>query len=162
MSVHVPASSVRSNFKRYFPGRNREAGFTLLEILVAFIIAAIALAVLFGGAMEGLRASRTAVGYEEAVARARSHLAAARVTPLPGDTSGDDGSGYRWRLLVRAVDSFRQPQSPQTPPPPGVTLYAITVWISWRESGRTREVRLDSESLVPDRPTSLSPAAAKG
>lgn len=173
MPIAVLFPSGIFNLKQYFCRRagahcpaapvSREAGFTLLEILVAFIIAAIALAVLFGGAVEGLRASRTALGYEEAVARARSHLAASRVNPLPGDTQGDDGSGFHWRVLVRPVGSFRkQPPAPlgtsANPPGLGAKLYAITVRISWREAGQTREVRLDSESLVPDPPAAPGPA----
>lgn len=150
---------VRQTFRRRPNG-----GFTLLEVLIAFIIAAIALGVLFGGALEGIRASRVAIGYEEAVARARSHLAASSVTPIAGDQNGDDGSGFRWRVQVRLIDRA-QPQPPAgstaerallAPPPeraptadPAIGLYAITVWISWREGGQAREVRLDSESLYP-------------
>ena len=151
----------------------RDGGFTLLEILVAFIIAAIALGALFGGAAEGLRASRAALAYEEAIARARSHLAASEVAPMPGDEQGDDGSGFRWRVRIRPVESFRKrAEAPRPLAQPaqrlsqpvaggpflgtGITLYAITVWISWREAGQAREVRLDSESLKAEPPSSPS------
>jgi general secretion pathway protein I len=138
----------------------RQAGFTLLEVLIAFIIAAVALGALFGGAADGLRASRIALGVEEAVVRARSHLAASAADPLPGDEQGDDGSGFRWRVRIVKVDSVKPPApAPQPlgqPRPPSLapltTLYAITVWISWREAGQVREVRLDSEGLSPPPP----------
>ncbi len=137
----------------------QEGGFTLLEVLIAFIIAAIALGVLFSGAIEGLRTSRVAVRYEEAVARARSHLAASGVSPMEGDQNGDDGSGFHWRVRTQLTDratpkdfvanpleqAIEQRASPATAPT--LALYAITVWVSWREDGQTREVRLDSESL---------------
>ena len=144
--------------------RRPNGGFTQLEVLIAFIIAAIALGVLFGGAVEGIRATRVAIGYEEAVARARSHLAASSVAPAAGDQNGDDGSGFRWRVQIRLIDRA-QPQppvggtaepallAPRPAPAPAadlaIGLYAITVWISWREGGQTREVRLDSERLYP-------------
>ena len=143
--------------------RRPDSGFTLLEVLIAFIIAAIALGVLFGGAIEGIRASRAAIGYEEAVVRARSHLAASSVSPVAGDQNGDDGSGFRWRVQTRLIDSAQPkapaivapelgqptPQGPAAPANVAVGLYAITVWISWRQGGQAREVRLDSESLKP-------------
>ena len=52
------------------------AGFTLLEMLIAFAIASIGLAVLYRGATDGLLGARLAERNIEAVARARSRLAA--------------------------------------------------------------------------------------
>jgi prepilin-type N-terminal cleavage/methylation domain-containing protein len=88
--------------------RSREAGgFTLLEVLIAFAIASIALGVLYQGAAGGLFGSRLAARTDEAVARARSRLAAqchgAHLTA--GEHSGDDGSGYRWRTEIGKVSS---------------------------------------------------------
>jgi len=54
----------------------RQPGFTLLEVLVALVIAALAMGVLFSGAVSGLRAARLGGHYAEALSRARSHLAA--------------------------------------------------------------------------------------
>ena len=39
---------------------DREAGFTLLEVMVAFIIAALAITLLYNGATGGLNATETA------------------------------------------------------------------------------------------------------
>src|SRR5918997_799427 len=69
--------------------RGGEAGFTLLEALIAFAIAAFALAALLQGALTGLRAAHTATRTEEALARARSRLAALEAAPLaPADQRG--------------------------------------------------------------------------
>ena len=82
-------------------------GFTLLEVLVAFVIAALALAVLYSGGIEGLLATRTATRRDEAVARAAARLEAmchgARLAP--GRQSGDDGSGFSWRSQVQVAES---------------------------------------------------------
>jgi prepilin-type N-terminal cleavage/methylation domain-containing protein len=85
--------------------RSRERGFTLLEVLVAFAIAALALTVLFRASGSGLAATQAAARYQEAVVRARSHLAAlSRDAALPiGEAEGDDGGGFRWRLRVTPV-----------------------------------------------------------
>jgi general secretion pathway protein I len=56
--------------------RRSEAGFTLLEVMVAFVISALALAVLFNGTTTGLRATEQAGKYVEAISLVQSHLAA--------------------------------------------------------------------------------------
>ena len=123
-----------------------DRGFTLFEVLVALAIASLALGVLFSGAASGLRGTDTAGRYQEAVARARSHLAALAVPGrlVVSDRQGDDGGGYHWRERIVALGSWAS-ASPAgtTPVPPGVTLYAVEVVISW--SGR--EVRLESQRL---------------
>jgi general secretion pathway protein I len=130
--------------------RRRDArGFTLLEVLVAFVIAALALGVLFRGALDGLTSTRVATRYEEAVARARSHLAAATVTSLvPSDTEGDDGGGFHWHLRVTQMGRA-EPQRLGNGPPrdPGVVLYGVTVAVSWKADGHTRAVELTTEAL---------------
>jgi general secretion pathway protein I len=83
-------------------GMRDQEGFTLLEVLVAFAITSIALAVLYQGAVAGLLGARQAAGTDEAVTRARSRLAVlCRGTKLsPGQQSGDDGSGYTWATQI--------------------------------------------------------------
>jgi general secretion pathway protein I len=119
--------------------RGGEAGFTLLEALIAFAIAALALAALLQGALTGLRATQTATRTEEALARARSRLAALEAAPLaPADQRGDDGGGFAWRLRVA-------PEATSG----GLTLYAVSVAVAWRDGGTRREVRLETQRLGP-------------
>src|SRR5436305_13752932 len=81
----------------------RAHGFTLLEVVVALAIAAMALVGLFRAGSDGVFAVDTASHAEEALQRAQSHLAAVGrdVALLQGDSEGNDGGGYRWRLHVR-------------------------------------------------------------
>ncbi len=131
-------------------------GFTLFEVLIAFIIAAIALSALFDGSLAGLMSGQAATGYEQAVARARSHLAAETASPAPGDREGDDGGGFRWRVRVRPVETY-QPKPAENEgalaqvasPAFAVTLYAVDVVISWSAGGRERSVQLQTERLAP-------------
>ena len=78
----------------------RDSGFTLLETLVAFLIAALAMGALMQGAAGGLQATRVAGHTQETLSRARSRLAAAALAPVPGEQQGDDGGGYAWRVTT--------------------------------------------------------------
>jgi prepilin-type N-terminal cleavage/methylation domain-containing protein len=82
--------------------RRSEAGFTLIEVIVAFAVATIILAALYqaiAGAWRGF--ARTQVR-EETLALARAQLEAIGVEgPLqPGERSGTYATGIAWRLTV--------------------------------------------------------------
>jgi len=130
-----------------------DAGFTLLEVIVAFVIAALALGVLYQGAVGGLRAAQNASRYEQALSRARSRLVIAQYgSPLtPEDLQGDDGGGFRWRLrAVPAAATTVKKSDPAGLRPAAqfpITLYAVNVWISWRDFGQDRSVRLETELI---------------
>ncbi len=123
-------------------------GFTLLEVLVAFIIAALALAALFSGGLGGLRAAATSGRYLEAVSRAESHLATATVGDAlaPGDRQGDEGKGFHWH--VRITPAQAGAADPGSPGKPVLTLYTVSSAISWSEDGRTRTVQLDTQRVA--------------
>lgn len=113
-----------------------EAGFTLLEVMVAFVIAALATVALLQAGFHGAAGNLAAARVEQAVSRAQSRLASVGVlTALrPVQLSGDDGGGYSWRLAITPLQSDGK-----------VTLYAVNV----TERIGTREVRLDTERLGP-------------
>ncbi len=114
----------------------RQAGFTLLEVLVAFIIAALASIILYKAGFDGAAQSATAARYQEAVVRAQSRLAS--IGPLtalqPETLSGDDGGGFHWRVSIAALQSGG-----------GLGLYAVRV----TESFGNRQVTLATEKLGP-------------
>jgi general secretion pathway protein I len=89
----------------------------------------LALVALFRAGGGGLAAVDIAARTEEAVQRAESHLAAVGhdVALLQGESEGDDGGGYRWRLRIAPVATVLR----QTAPPLGSTLFEIEVAISW-------------------------------
>ena len=131
--------------------------------------AAAALGVLFYGALDGIRAARIATKSQEALELARSHLAMNAAAPVPGNREGDDGNGYHWRIDVRPIDAFDgSPGAASTArsPPAPVTLYAITVWVGWRDGSGAHDVRLDAERLFtpasPPAPTGLRNAVPTG
>jgi general secretion pathway protein I len=120
--------------------RRPEAGFTLIEVLVAFIIAGLALAVLLHGGVESLRASSLSARYQEALVRAQSHLAAAVDASQPGDRQGDEGDGFHWHVRTVPLGHINSPAGP-------VTLLAVSVAISWGPPPG-RYVQLDTEQVA--------------
>ena len=133
-----------------------QRGFSLLEVLVALVIAGIAFSVLVRVAAEGARSAAVASRYQDAVSRARSHLDRISADLSPGEQEGDDGGGYRWRVWTRASGSTgKQDLAGQQVPGNDavvVTLYATTVWITWRDGATDRAVRLDSARLLTSSP----------
>lgn len=125
----------------------RDAGFSLLEVLVAFVIAALALGALTQGAGGGLQAARLSGHYGEAVARARSRLAALGPSPAPGQATGDDGGGYRWQTTVTAIATAGPPRAEDPQRAIRPVLLGVAVRVSWRLDGGEREVVLATQRL---------------
>ncbi len=134
--------------------RRDDAGFVLLEVVIAFVIAALALGILYQAALAGLHATRTAARYEQALSRARSRLVIAEHgSPLiAGDMQGDDGGGFRWHLHVTPIDAASvrpfDPAGQHRAPDFQLTLYAVSVWVSWDDFGTERSVRLDTQQIA--------------
>ena len=125
-----------------------DRGFTLLEVLIAFVIAALAMGALFSGTVSGLDATAVAARYDEAISLAKSHLAPiGRGSAIaPQETSGADGEGFTWHLRIREAASRQLVLSDQDRAndvkPSRAVLYDIVVTESWKAGGRTRQVSL--------------------
>lgn len=125
-------------------------GFTLLEVIVALVIAALAAGALAQAAGAGLHESRTAALYDQAVIRARSRLAAAAHGShlAPGEWSGRDGE-FRWQLRVAPVQTVTlRPEAaaaPRAEATRSVVLYDIAVTEAWAEGSAARSIRLETQ-----------------
>jgi general secretion pathway protein I len=128
--------------------RGSEAGFTLLEVVVATAIAALALVALFQSGSAGLFTAGEATRVAEAVDRAQSHLAAIADagTLAPSETEGDDGGGYHWRLSARPIAS--RPAATLGPGGAATMLYDIRVTVSWGGRRHPRSVELESRRIA--------------
>lgn len=125
---------------------NRQRGFSLLEVLVAFAILAISLGVLLQVFSTGLRSATLAEDYSKATLHAQSLLAALGTeTPLAeGLVEGQIDDRFYWRSTVTLFsDDTEQPVDF-----PG-TAYRVGVEVLWDDPGRTRSVMLESLRLGP-------------
>jgi general secretion pathway protein I len=124
------------------PGR----GFTLLEVVVALAIAGLALVGLFRAGSGGVLAVDAAGRTDEAIQRAQSQLAAfgRSYAITPGDSEGDDGGGYRWRVHAQPVAAWQVGSGATAVT---VTLFEVEIAISWQAGGARRSVVLTSLRL---------------
>jgi general secretion pathway protein I len=119
-------------------GSRRCAGFSLLEMVVAISILALALASLYQAASGATRNVRTDEKYAYAVELAQSVLANNAMVPLSGvSTQGETAGGFRWRVDTRPVKLQRTSLSRDS-------LHEIEVGVSWVDGRKRREVVLNS------------------
>ena len=114
------------------------AGFTLIEVLVAFAVAGLLLAAAYRLIALGLDRDVEAGREVLAALHAQSLLADAEASP-PGERRGRLPGGYRFRVTVRAA----------TAPPGGAALVRVEATVGWSEREPARSVTLVTERLRP-------------
>jgi general secretion pathway protein I len=130
----------------------RHQGFTLMEILVAFVVLATAVAVLYRTFSTGIRNVDAISGYSEAVAIADARLLALGLEQpvVEGEESGEtEDRRFKWTMTVR----------PYTPP--GSTgdnaaaffnanqLVRATITVTWDERGaQARTISLSTVRMI--------------
>ena len=129
--------------------KRASGGFSLLEVLVAFVILALALSVIMQIFSGGLRNAALADDYSRAVLLAESRLAELSVQPLEGETRGEFDGKYSWRSTIHPWidDAGTLGAGAQTLP---VRLMEIKVVVAWgEEGGKPREIDLNTLQLAP-------------
>ena len=141
---------------RYQGGQ--QAGFSLLEVLVAFSILALSMGTLMQIFSGGLRNVGLSEDYARAVAIAEDQLVAVGIeSPLiPGEARGESGEKFRWHMLAQPLEgSFLSEQTAQQ----GISsiapvgLMGISVTVEW-DSGSTdrRTLTLNTARLFVKTP----------
>ena len=122
-----------------------EAGFTLLEVMIAFVIAAMALSMLYQGATGGLRATASATRTEEAVSLAKSHLAAVGRGQgiAQQESSGIDGDGFEWHLHIATLGTrhltLTDADRANDSKPSDAILFDVRLTESWVDAGHPHD-----------------------
>jgi general secretion pathway protein I len=135
-----------------------QGGFTLLEVMVAFVILAASLGLLLGMLSRGLHQVTAARSETEATLHAHSLLdQLGTLEPLAvgaRDGEFDDGR-YRWRLQVApAADPAPPPPPAEGAPPPQAmvganapVLYRVRLDVEWGDAGPTQQLHLETLRL---------------
>ncbi len=122
-------------------------GMTLIEVLVAFIVLSVTMAVILQIFSGGMRNARLAESYSRAVFLAESKMAAVGLErPLvPGEYTGLAGGEMQWRVSVTPVEDDAATNVQLNP----VRLYQVRVTAAWGDDGRERRVELTSLRMGP-------------
>lgn len=118
------------------PGRLRSRGFTLIEILAAFLVFALSFAVIMQIMSSSLRNTRVAGDLTHAALYAQSKMDMLGIdAPVEeGADSGEFDQRYRWEMQTElyTVDDERG-IDPETIP---VDMYRIMLTVYWQKGGR--------------------------
>jgi general secretion pathway protein I len=129
----------------------RAEGFTLVEVLVAFAIAALMLGAMYDMLASDLRSEGRAESYRDAILIGQSALDAVATVPTSPGESFDRVGIYEREIRIT--------ERPELKPAKALTdaiPYQIEVRVSWREGIRQRSIDLVTLRLAPP-PRPLSP-----
>lgn len=128
-------------------------GFSLLEVLVAFVILGLVLGTLMQIFSGGLRNVSRAGEFQRAVMLAQSKLASVGIEmPLAeGQSNGDFDTNFRWQVSIRPYQDSEMEPAEQTGVPKAilpVTLLEVEVRVQWGELEQARNVSLKTLRLA--------------
>ncbi len=141
-----------------------QRGFSLLEVLLAFVLLASSLAILFAILGGGMTQVRQAGDATTATLHAQSLLAPlGMLEPIePGRDSGTlEGGRYRWELDIAETDPPLPLAGPDGEAPPESVgrqlgqplLYHVRLDIAWGEGDDARTLRFDTlRARIPETP----------
>lgn len=133
--------------------RSRQSGFTLIEVIIAFALLALALTLLLGSLSGAARQVRGADDVGRATLHAQSLLAQLGVGEVlePGHSEGElEGGRYRWSLQVRPYADPRLPQ-PAASSPYTQRLLEVQLVMRWGEAAG-QQLQLRTLRLAPPSP----------
>jgi general secretion pathway protein I len=131
-----------------------QGGYTLIEVLVAFMVLALALTFLLGTLSGSTRQVRWSADAGRAALHAQSLLADVGVGEVlqPGRSEGDLEDGrYRWQLEVAPYEDPLHPGGPLQDPF-ATQLLQLRLELAWGEGARAQRLAVESLRLVQPEP----------
>jgi len=138
-------------------GGRAQAGFTLLEVLIAFAILSIAVVAVIQGFAQGLRLLKVAGDHQQAVLLA-DQKTREMVTPVEGRDQGKEGN-FEWERTVTVVPA---PDLTRTQATAKWHVYQIDVKVSWGDKRGVEIVSLRTAADTPASGTTTGPPRTLG
>jgi len=128
--------------------RRIDAGFTLLEVVIALAILGIGLTVIMELFSGGLRLGRASQEYTKAMNYASTKLEEISVqdTIDEGGGEGQFDDTYRWQVGVEKVDLLPGDKGTDFKPP--ADLYHIRVSVAWKSGSKERTASFETYKTV--------------
>jgi len=131
----------------------RQRGFTLVEVVVAFLLLSLVLVTVFEIFTRGLQRAGELDNYSRALAIAQSEIASAGVEEalVEGEMRGEsDDRQFHWVMSVRKYVEDAQAQ--QAAQPSAYALYRLEARVGWQGgTGAEREVALSTLVLAQNK-----------
>jgi general secretion pathway protein I len=120
-----------------------EAGFTLVEVIVALAILAGSLSILFEMISGGLLRTSSAEKMIEAGSLTQSLLAeiGTNYPVMTGERAGEFANGYHWRLKMQPIGDGKEEGA--------IGLYEISANVEWEEGSERRSFLLNILRVGP-------------
>ena len=149
MASTSPAMTEQWGIDKRSPNRSTSTeGFTLIEVLVAFAIAALILGAMYDMLASDLRSEGTAESYRSAVLIGQSALDAVATVPTSPGKSFDRVGIYEREIRITERPELKPAKALMDAIP-----YQIEVRVSWREGGHQRSIDLVTLRLaLPPQP----------
>ncbi len=125
--------------------RTNQRGFTLLEVLLAFAILSLTLAMIFRAFSQGAYGTQISHQQLALVSLAEAKFASAGIdTKLtPGNFEGYSAKGLHWQIEVARLDEFKEFTEAT-----GISVFSLAVTTSWPNQAKVRPVRLKTVKFV--------------
>jgi len=140
----IKAKNLNSRSAGY---RRADAGFTLIEVIVAITIMSVSLVMIMQLFAAGLKSSRTSCDYSRAVMHANDKMEELSAAPINSQESGDFADGYKWEADVEPyVELSNEEPANEEPKDVGFKLLKLKVKIIWNAATK-KENSVEFESL---------------
>jgi general secretion pathway protein I len=134
-----------------FPPARNNRGFTLLELLLAFVVFALSFATVLEILSGSMRNTVRAREYTEAALTAQSVMdqVGLEIPLQAGFSAAGEAGDYRWEIeLFEYVDTGENPHSVELAELTGIELLEVDLSVSWGEQRREQTRRFSTVKAV--------------